>query len=151
MCVDEHVFIPWLNYLQCRSTKTLVKHIDSNDVLQVDQPLALVTRSGEAKTKRRTTMNISFTPEQYKSLLMLTYLGSWMVNAHKIDPDKTFDDLAQYIYSFVQSFGIKDLVESTGDGKHYPTKEFDELAEEYLDEYDSETFWDELIDRLADR
>jgi hypothetical protein len=96
-------------------------------------------------------MNISFTPEQYKSLLMLTYLGSWMVNAHKVDPDKTFDDLGMYNYSFAQSFGIKDLIESTGDGKYYPTKKFEEIAEEYLDEYDNETFWDELIDRLADR
>src|SRR5574337_1738085 len=97
-------------------------------------------------------MNIPFTPEQYRTLLVMTYLGTWMVNAHKIAPDKTFDELAKYIYSFAESFGIKGLVELTpDDGKCYPTREFDDLAEEYMFDYDNETFWDELIDRLADR
>jgi hypothetical protein len=97
-------------------------------------------------------MNISLTPEQYKTLLLITYLGNWLVNAHKIEPDKTFDDLAKYIYSFATSFGITGLVESSpDDGVSYPTRQFEDLAEEYLSDYDNHTFWDELIDRLVER
>ncbi len=97
-------------------------------------------------------MNISLTSEQYKNLLLMTYLGNWLVNAHNVERNKTFDDLAMHIYSFAKSFGAGSLVDSVPEeGKYYPTRECEELAEEYLAEYDNETFWDELTDRLTER
>ena len=97
-------------------------------------------------------MNISLTPEQYKTLLLTTYLGNWMVNAHQVETDKTFDTLASHVYSHAKSFGFADLVELDADnGKYFPTRELEDLAAEYIDAYDNETFWDELIDRLSER
>jgi hypothetical protein len=97
-------------------------------------------------------MNISLTPEQYKTLLVTTYLGNWMVNSHQVETDKTFDTLASHVYSYAESFGFAGLVELDSDnGQYYPTRVLDDLVAEYLDTYDNETFWDELVDRLAER
>ena len=44
------------------------------------------------------------------------------------------------------------LVELDADnGQYYPTRELEELAAEYMAEYDNETFWAELIERLSER
>lgn len=97
-------------------------------------------------------MDIPFTQAQYRTLLLMVYLGNWTVNAHKVDPDKAFDELANYLYSFAGSFGIKGLVEMSPDnGKYYPTSKLEEVATGYMEEYDNETFWEELIDRLTER
>ena len=97
-------------------------------------------------------MNISLTPEQYKTLLLTTYLGNWMVNSHQVETDKTFDTLASHVYSYAESFGLAGLVELDADnGQYYPTRELEELAAEHMDAYDNETFWAELIERLSER
>jgi antirestriction protein len=97
-------------------------------------------------------MNISLTPEQYKVLLLTTYLGNWMVNAHQVETDKKFDALASHIYSYAKSFGVAELVELDADsGKYYASKDLEELSSESLDDYDNETFWAELIERLSER
>jgi hypothetical protein len=97
-------------------------------------------------------MNISLTPEQYKKLLLTTYLGNWMINAHQVETDKTFDAVASHIYSYAESFGAGNLVElDTDSGRYYPTRDLEELASESVDDYDNETFWAELIERLSER
>src|SRR5580765_5795611 len=83
-------------------------------------------------------MNISLTPEQYKTLLLTTYLGNWMVNSHQVETDKTFDTLASHVYSYAESFGLAGLVELDADnGQSYPTRELEELAAEHMDAYDN--------------
>ena len=97
-------------------------------------------------------MSISMTPEQYKTLLLMTYLGNWMINSHQVETDKTFDTVASHVYSYAESFGLASLVELDADnGQYYPTRALEELAAEHMDEYDNETFWAELIERLSDR
>ena len=79
-------------------------------------------------------MEISLTPEQYKTLLLTTYLGNWMVNSHQVETDKTFDTLASHVYSYAESFGLAGLVELDADnGQYYPTRELEELAAEHRD------------------
>lgn len=97
-------------------------------------------------------MIISLTPEQYKTLLVMTYLGNWMVNAHQAETEEAFEVVASRIYSHAKSAGAGRLVERDPDNeRYYPSKELEELAAERLDAYDNETFWDELIDRLSER
>ena len=97
-------------------------------------------------------MSISMTPEQYKTLLLMTYLGNWMINSHQVETDKTFDTVASHVYSYAESFGLASLVELDGDnGQYYPTRELEELAAKHMDAYDNETFWAELIERLSER
>jgi len=97
-------------------------------------------------------MNISMTPEQYKTLLLTTYLGNWMVNSHQVEREQTFEGVASHVYSYADSFGVIGLVEKDpDDGTYYPTRELEELAAEHMDAYDNETFWAELIERLSQR
>ena len=97
-------------------------------------------------------MDINFTPQQFKTLLRLIYLGRWMLTAHSNKPDKVIDSLASHIYSFAKSAGVDNLVElEREDGLIYPTREFEDRMTEPIRDYDNETFWEELIDRLASR
>jgi len=97
-------------------------------------------------------MIISFTAEQYKTLMLMVYLGNWVVNAHQVDTEEDFEKAASRFYSHGKSAGAGDLVEQDPDnGRYYPTRKLEDLAAERMNDYDNETFWDELIDRLSER
>ncbi|MFC1612955.1 hypothetical protein ACFL23_01350 [Patescibacteria group bacterium] len=101
-------------------------------------------------------MKINFTKKQFENLLKLVYLGAWMANAHRTDDRiKKYDNLEHYIFSFAKEFGFEEYVdnEAVGDGEFYPTRVFEEDTDVHQlhDEYDDETFWDEIIDRMAHR
>ena len=97
-------------------------------------------------------MNINLTPDQFKTLMNLIYMGHWMLTAHKEKPDKVIDAVASHIYSLAKSAGVESLVDADADnGRFYPTRQFEDLMDESLCDYDDQTFWDELIDRLASR
>jgi hypothetical protein len=104
--------------------------------------------------------SVEFTQKQFKTLLKLAYLGNWMANANRDgsvhDPHKEeYEVLEDYLFSFAKKFGLDEWVddEEADKGKYYPTRQFEEGIEEegIIDDYDNESFWDELIDRLADR
>ena len=103
---------------------------------------------------------IEFTQEQFKTLLKLAYLGNWMANANRDgssqDPHKEeYEKMEDYLFLLAKKFGLEEWVdeEEAVKGKFYPTRFFEEGTdvEELIDDYDEETFWDELIDRFGDR
>ena len=103
-------------------------------------------------------MKIEFTKEQFKNLLETVYLGNWMANAihngSKEDPiHKGIEDIENYVFSFAKEFGFEKYVddEDAKSGEFFPTNEFDELAQKYIEEYDEKCFWDELFYRFSDR
>jgi len=100
-------------------------------------------------------MEIKFTKKQYEDLIKLVYLGEWMINAyHTNDRVKNFEELEQYILSFYKDFGMeKYIVFDERLKRFFNTKAFEEETEveQYIDEYNDNTFWDELLYRLANR
>ena len=97
-------------------------------------------------------MNINLTPDQYRTLVKLIYMGHWMLTAHKDTPDDVIDAAASHIYSFAKSAGVESLFEADADnGKFYSTRAFEDLMSESIRDYDDQAFWDELIDRLTSR
>lgn len=100
-------------------------------------------------------MKINFTKKQYISLIKLLHLGTWMANAHRTDDRiEEFEELEQYVLSVCKSFGMDDSVEYDKELKmFFLTEEFLEESgvEELIDEYDNDTFWEELIHRMAER
>ena len=83
---------------------------------------------------------------------MMIYLGEWVINSTREEPEESFGDLASQVYSVASASGIKDLVDPKPvEGTYYATAKLEEVAEPYLRDYDEETFWDELADRLAER
>ena len=101
-------------------------------------------------------MKIEFTKEQFESLLKSVYLGNWVANAHRTDDMiKEYEEIEDYIFSHAKEFGFDEYVddEKADEGKFFPTRIFEEETDiqKLIEEYDEETFWDEVIDRLASR
>ena len=100
-------------------------------------------------------MEIEFTKEQFERLLKIVYLGNWLVNAiHSGRKDdehiKEFDEIEQYIFSFAKDFGLEKYVEFDEKlQEFFPIGELEEELQKFVDEYDNEVFWEELISRLA--
>ena len=102
-------------------------------------------------------MKINFTSAEYRLLLDLVYLGDWMLSAHDVKDDSVqttkYEPLVQKILSYANDAELSTLVDkSTDDGKFYTTRQFEEEGVmDIIYEYDEESFWMELIDRLAER
>jgi len=101
-------------------------------------------------------MQIEISKKEYRSLIDMIQIASWVLNAHKIEKDsslKKYDDIKQKIYSLASEMGCEELILYDEKLKAYfPTRKFDEgQGMGYIDEYDNDTFWDELADRLVIR
>jgi len=105
-------------------------------------------------------MQIELSKKQFKSLLKVVYLGNWMANAHRDgsakDPHvEEYEEIEDYIFSYAKQFGFDEYLddEDADEGKFFPTRLFEEETgvNELHDEYNEETFWVELIDRLGER
>lgn len=98
-------------------------------------------------------MKIDLTKKQYEQLLELMYLGEWMANGHKVGAENKYDELEQRVFSYAKNFGSQNLIEYDRElKKSFPTKELEESGIfDIIDDYNNKTFWEELVDRLADR
>ena len=101
-------------------------------------------------------MKINFTKKEYRLLLDLVYLGEWMIEAHetgRTPESEKYEMIIQKIYSHAKEMGCEDLIESAEQfNEYFPTMEYEESeVRDYIDEYNDETFWSELIGRLMER
>ena|SRR3989338_11044687 len=103
---------------------------------------------------------IELTKAQFLALLKAVYLGNWIANAHRDgsreDPMiSEYEMIGDFIFSHARKFGFDRYVddELAAERKFYPTRWFEEETDvdKLHEEYDEESFWDELIDRLAER
>jgi hypothetical protein len=100
---------------------------------------------------------IELTKREYLSLLTVVEIADWVLHAFSIrEPAETkrYRDLEQKLFGYAEGFGMADLVEKdpkTGHG--YPTAEFEDQSPgmEFIELFEDDTFWDELIERLATR
>lgn len=97
-------------------------------------------------------MEIKLTKKQYQTLAKTVILGNWLANASRTEPLKEFDDIQDYILSYAVQFGFSDLIEEEKDtGAVHPTQEFEDSLSPFIDEYNQDNFWEELIYGLAYR
>lgn len=102
-------------------------------------------------------MKINFTKKEYRALLDIFEIAEWIMNAHKIGVSSTetvYSALEQKIYSHAKEMGCEDLIHYADNlKKYFPTRTFEETSSfrDIIDEYDEETFGDELIVRLVER
>lgn len=97
------------------------------------------------------------TKNEYGHLLDLLYIADWILSSNKIEDDpktKKYVDIFQRIYSHAKDFGFENLVDYDEDIEEY-FQDNDFLKRhslhEIIDEYDDETFWQILINRLIDK
>lgn len=100
-------------------------------------------------------MNITFTKEQYETLLKMVYLGHWMANVWGEDQEKKeYSEMLSYILGFAKEFELEHLAGLDGEtGEYYPAADLEEDEElnEIIDWYDDNAFLDKLIHNLAGR
>jgi hypothetical protein len=55
-------------------------------------------------------VQINLTKEQYKTLVEMTYLGRWMINAIRVKTIKKYDDVEQLVFSFAKQGELEDCI-----------------------------------------
>lgn len=96
---------------------------------------------------------ILFSDEQYKTLVRLVFYGEWMLNANKVGDeymDKEAQEIRDYIFNQKDGFSLGDWMRETNDGPELKDEIILELLEEVF-EYNEDTFWVHLVNKLAER
>ncbi|AGA68228.1 hypothetical protein Desdi_0701 [Desulfitobacterium dichloroeliminans LMG P-21439] len=102
-------------------------------------------------------MKINITKKEYIKLLDVFYIADWIMHAFYSEDKletKVYRDLEQKFLSLAKEYGVDDLVEKENDEELYsPTRKFEDesLAMDFIEEFEKESFWDELIDQLSTR
>ncbi len=96
---------------------------------------------------------IMLSREQYFALLKLAYMGEWMANAHRDgSPEEPrldeYEAMKAHLVSFAEKFGYSKEIEHEleYDERGMPTEVF-----RLINEYDDNTFWEEIAERLGER
>lgn len=100
-------------------------------------------------------MKINFTKKEYQMLVTMVEISDWVMNSfHTTDRIDTQDYrlLRNKILSYAEEMGMKDCYEKDGD-TYYETFEYEENSKQssFIEEYDEESFWEQLVTRLAER
>ena len=102
-------------------------------------------------------MKIEITKKEYRALLDIFHIADWVLHCYK-DPEipetKEYRILEQKFLVMAKEMGFENLVEFDPQmGQYFPTREYDEtnLVTDCIVDYDNESFWEELIERLAMR
>ena len=102
-------------------------------------------------------MKVDITKKEYRTLLDMLGIANWVLHAHR-DEDarrtEPYRELEQKFFKLAADFGLEDLIVlDENENRYYPTPEFDEEGPmlTFMDEYNDETFWKELVERLAMR
>lgn len=100
-------------------------------------------------------MKVSFTTKEYARLLELVHLGLTMTGARADDPatmPERYHDVAQKVFGLAEVFGCAELVEADVNGEYFPNEQLTGGdVQEKIDSFVDDTFWSELVSRLAAR
>lgn len=100
-------------------------------------------------------MKVSFTTKEYTRLLELVHLGLTAAGSRADDPatmPERYADLTQKVLGLAEVFGCADLVESDVNGELFLNEKLTEgPVREKVERFVDDTFWSELVGRLAAR
>lgn len=98
-------------------------------------------------------MKINFTKKEYRKLVELLYLGDWMLHSHDVQDNpetKAHRELRDKVFAHAAQMGCDHIIQRHAEG-YFETREFEDFMQRYVQRYDDQTFWQELIARLAER
>lgn len=100
-------------------------------------------------------MKIECTKEEFKVLLDMVYAGNILINSMRSQEEKIkpYAEMEQFFLQQAEAYGLENIAEYDEEYKEYvPTREYeDEEFNEYIDDYETRVFWEELVMRLARR
>jgi len=102
------------------------------------------------------TFSLELTAKQFLNLMKAVYLGNWVANAFRVGKmRRDYESTEDLIFSYAPLFGYPNYMdhESKDGNRYYPTSYFEAETgvHEVHQDYDEETFWDELTTRMAER
>ena len=109
------------------------------------------------KKQQVETISMPLTKEEYITLLDIFQIADWIFSAHKVEERTDIEEyrkLEQRFFSYAKKIGLDNLVEFDAKFNDYsPTREYEDTSRfmDFIDEFVNESFWDELIDRMAER
>ena len=102
-------------------------------------------------------MKVEISRRDYVALMTVLEIADWILHAYRTDdPPETAPvrALEQKVLALAEQFGCGELVEYDAKEKRWwVTREFDETSDalQYLQEFESDNFWEQLSDRLVER
>jgi hypothetical protein len=98
-------------------------------------------------------MKVSFTAKEYARILELAYLGLRVASSGSDAPDvlpERYADAAQKLFALATPLGCADLVEEVAEGEFQPSEKLEsEALLEKITRFEEDSFWRELVERLA--
>lgn len=98
-------------------------------------------------------MQLELSKEQFKEMLLAAMFYSWVCGGladSKGEDFQKYEKLEEYLLKVAKENNFNDLVEEF-EGHLVPDDNLSELVEETISEYDEDTFWFELVNRLGKR
>ncbi|MEX0896353.1 MAG: hypothetical protein WDZ94_05495 [Patescibacteria group bacterium] len=110
----------------------------------------------QPKKSKQKKQKIQLSQAQFFTLMKAVYLGNWMANAQRVEDRFTdYEEIEDVIFSLAAEFDLGTYVshEPEDGDTYYPTSEFEDETDvdKIIEEYDEETFWTELAERLGER
>ncbi len=102
-------------------------------------------------------MKINITKKEYLTFLEILEIADWVLHAHHAEERSEttkYKEFEQKVFSYAKDMGFDELVDYASHLKRYfPTREFEETSpgREFIREFEDDTFWDELVQRLVER
>ncbi len=102
-------------------------------------------------------MKINITKKEYLTFLEILEIADWVLHAHHAEERSEttmYKEFEQKVFSYAKDMGFDKLVDYASNLKRYfPTREFAETSpgREFIREFEDDTFWDELVQRLVER
>ncbi|MCA0969728.1 hypothetical protein LCM20_03855 [Halobacillus litoralis] len=99
------------------------------------------------------SVQLDLTDKQYKKLVEAVYLGTWVVNSTKMELDEEFEEVRELVLSKYKEAGLDELIVHQQQlGIHDLDVDYEsKLLDTYVEEYDEFSFWDKLVEKLADK
>lgn len=98
-------------------------------------------------------ITIDFDEKNITQLMKAVHFGGWIANATKSgdEVDTAVEEFEQHILGCLYNAGEKTRIAASSEGEYHLAPDLDEALYEKIQEYDSDTFWEELVDQLARR
>ena len=101
-------------------------------------------------------MEIDFTKKEYRLLLDMLAIADWIMHANAIEEEHYFHEhqkLKDKLLSYYKQMDATDIIKSAQDlNGFFETNDYEQyIQNSFIQPYDEQYFWDELIDRLSQR
>lgn len=98
-------------------------------------------------------ITLEITETQMHDLLLLTYLGEWMLQAHQsVDYAQDIEELQNKLLETAYNAGLDSDVEFDSKlGGHVHSSQLEKHCGDLIQQYDEQNFWEEFVMRMADK